>query len=1007
MAHTEKLFRKLVLENLMLHDNTTIDLAKEAITLITGANGSGKTQILDGLIICLGYIPQRAKGKGIGSLVGERDEFARVSLTLNNPIIDGRFAIQTLDQDLNNVISQKEFTITAKISKQENSVTYYLNNSRRIVRGRLVTRRDIRRIFESIGVRGDNKLAFTGEGTVDEFAAKSPKRKLDVLLDVTGLKHYREEIIAAQETLKASIQEIEPLKRKYETEKKLLNLWNNTLSLLAQKKKLVYIKKKLETELSWSLVQRVEKQIEALNKERLKILKKKEEVTEKIEQKIEEIDSKTEQLTRLNDKLAFVKEKEAKKNHKLIILKTQIASDTENIQNLENELARFEEQKADLEKILRTKELSAKDRQLKEKYEILAVKEAKLAMIQEKYTRAEKELQELQKQLVPVSVIDDYDLNGEIFTGDRLTKYEESLVNAAKRFTVSLRSQGLENDVLGPLITYLHIKEGEKTWERAVKNVIGRNLFAFLAKTDDAYRKAKSLYDKLWPRWKPPLTVYKLSNGIKQETIPLQKPLYKEIYEHAMNLVTGEPVVVNFLKRITKGLVAEDSYDPVILTKIAKDLRMNILTKSTKSYFLAQGGFGRPPMPIKTPFGWRVKTPTTNKQRFATDYYEEQKLRVTIAKLEKSLRELKISEIQTLRAISQLHKEIQSLGMPEEKLIGKIDSIADIVSLIKAKILESKMHKEKLVKNLQKLDEEFDSFATERLTLKRAIQQTQNELEKAKIERGVLEEKVTEVVMLELTLDSQYESLLEEQKEREANALVKGERPEEIRSYTEIRDELSRIEGNLESINISDVDEEKITAQKTKVESLKQYMVEREEHITNLRADLAARLTFWNGELQETITKITKAMKLLLSGIFEKIKLKITNINNPDEAGLFIEAITKGAGYRDFRELSGGEKVLAIEGLILAMHTLTDSPIHAIDEFTQRLDEKNKTLAFNIALRTQTLASENSRFVPQFILLCPDAINVDLSSNINHIVVSELKVIENEPIKNVQNTKKQ
>ncbi|RLI63094.1 MAG: hypothetical protein DRO63_08825, partial [Candidatus Gerdarchaeota archaeon] len=71
MAHSEKLFRKLVLENLMLHDNTTIDLAKEAITLITGANGSGKTQILDGLIICLGYIPQRAKGKGIRSLVGE------------------------------------------------------------------------------------------------------------------------------------------------------------------------------------------------------------------------------------------------------------------------------------------------------------------------------------------------------------------------------------------------------------------------------------------------------------------------------------------------------------------------------------------------------------------------------------------------------------------------------------------------------------------------------------------------------------------------------------------------------------------------------------------------------------------------------------------------------------------------------------------------------------------------------------------------------------------------
>jgi chromosome segregation ATPase len=230
-------------------------------------------------------------------------------------------------------------------------------------------------------------------------------------------------------------------------------------------------------------------------------------------------------------------------------------------------------------------------------------------------------------------------------------------------------------------------------------------------------------------------------------------------------------------------------------------------------------------------------------------------------------------------------------------------------------------------------------------------------------------------------------------------ARLLGERPEEIRNYNEIRDELNRITGHLESIGISDVDEEKIAAQKIKVESLKNYMKEREEHISNLRADLEARLAFWSGELQDIITDITKSMKLLLSGIFERIKLKVTNITKPDEAGLFIEAITKGEAYRDFRELSGGEKVLAIEGLILAMHTLTDSPIHAIDEFTQRLDDKNKALAFSIAVRTQKLAGENSRFVPQFILLCPDALNVELLDDINHLVVSEMKVVKAEAIK--------
>jgi len=998
VTRAEKLFDKLVLENLMLHEHTTIDLTKAPITLITGANGSGKTQILDGLIICLGHVPQRAKARGIGSLVGKNAAYAKVTLTLNNPIIDGRRAIYTLDKDLNAMLSQEQFTITAKVSKEENTITYYLNNTRRIVRGRLVTRRDIRRIFESIGVRGDNKLAFTGEGTVDEFAAKSPKRKLDVLLDVTGLKQYREEVIAAQETLRASIQEIEPLKRKYETEKKLLDLWNNTLTLLNQKKKLVFLKKKLETELSWSLVVRVEKQLEALNKERLKVLKQKTEVEKEIGQKQKEIVTAQEQLQHLNGELAQLGEEEATKNRRLITLETQIESDKENIRSLKGELARFEEQKARFEKVLETKELSVKDRQLQEKYELLAVKEAKLDMTQEKYARAEAELKQFQKQLAPVSFIDDYDLNDEIFSGNRLTRYEESLVNAAKLFAQNLTTQGLGEEVIGPLISHIHMKAGEKTWEKAVKNILGRNLFAFLAKNDEAYRSAKRLYDKLWPRWKPPITVYRIfKEPTVQEPTLLAKPPYKEIYNHAVNLIDGTPLVVAFLRTITRGLVAEDKYDPVVLTKIAKEVRLNILTKSTKSYFLAQGGFGRPPAPMKTPLGWQVKTATTARKTII-DYHEEQKLRVAIAKLEKNLRELKISEIQTLQAIAQLHKEIQSLGMPEEKLLGKIESINDIAGIIKTKIFESKNHQEQLEKQLLELSSAFDSFTSQKMAIKRSIQHLQEKIEKARIEKGVLEEKAHQLFELELTLDEQYNSLLEEQKEREASATIKGPRPEEIRPYAEIRDELSRIEGNLESINISDVDEEKINAQKTKVDSLKRYMVEREEHITNLRADLEARLTFWNGELHETIIKITKAMKLLLSGIFEKIKLKVTDINKPEEAGLYIEAITKGESFRDFRELSGGEKVLAIEGLILAMHTLTDSPIHAIDEFTQRLDEKNKTLAFNIALRTQTLASENTRFAPQFLLLCPDAINVKLSPNINHIVVSELKVIEAETI---------
>ena len=101
----------------MLHEHTKVDFAKEPITLITGANGSGKTQVLDGVIICIGYIPSRSKAKGIGSLVGKNGDHAKVTLEMANPIIDGRRTIQTLDNDLNAVINSDIFKITAKVNK--------------------------------------------------------------------------------------------------------------------------------------------------------------------------------------------------------------------------------------------------------------------------------------------------------------------------------------------------------------------------------------------------------------------------------------------------------------------------------------------------------------------------------------------------------------------------------------------------------------------------------------------------------------------------------------------------------------------------------------------------------------------------------------------------------------------------------------------------------------------------------------------------------------------------
>ncbi|MBY8995560.1 MAG: hypothetical protein KGD59_13500, partial [Candidatus Heimdallarchaeota archaeon] len=697
------------------------------------------------------------------------------------------------------------------------------------------------------------------------------------------------------------------------------------------------------------------------------------------------------------EELDLVEEQERIKNRKLITKEAQIQNDQENVANFRKEVDRYNEQKSAMEKIIATKNLSEKDKKLQDRQEALAVKMKKLSIIQEKYSNADKELEIHKRRIIVEPHYDSFSSDEETFSGQRLTKFEEDLTNSAKIFYHKIRRQSLGKEIIGPIISLIEIKEGSETWGKAVKNLVGRNLYAFLAKTDEAYRFAKRLYDETWPRWKPPISVYKVTaEDAKKADERLKKPVYKEVHDIASNLLSGDPYAIGFLKRVVKAGVAEDKYDPNTLTNIARDSRINILTKSGNSYYLSHGGFGRPPAPMKNSFGWKIKT---SEEKYYTEVINERKTRVSIARLEKETRDLKIDEIKTLKEITKLHQEIQALGMPDEKILGKIETINEIIATIEAKTQEYIIHQNGLKIELDEAEDDFATYSMKKREVNRNIEDIKETIELLRIEAHSLTEKSTRLLTLELNFDAEYESHLQEKNEREARAKQKGERPEEIRNYTEIRDELNRIEGHLDSIGISNVDEDKIDAQKVKVESLKVYMVEREEHITNLRADLEARLAFWNGELQEVVTNITRSMKLLLGGIFEKIRLKVTNINKPDEAGLYIEAITKGKAYRDFRELSGGEKVLAIEGLILAMHTLTDSPIHAIDEFTQRLDEKNKALAFSIAVRTQKLAGENSRFVPQFILLCPDALDVDISDNIHHMVVSEMKVVKAEHVR--------
>ena len=79
----------------MLHSDTEL-VIKKPILVISGANGSGKTQILEALMILLGEKSPRSK-KGLQSIINDKDLESEIDIEVNNIRPNGSFVFQQLE----------------------------------------------------------------------------------------------------------------------------------------------------------------------------------------------------------------------------------------------------------------------------------------------------------------------------------------------------------------------------------------------------------------------------------------------------------------------------------------------------------------------------------------------------------------------------------------------------------------------------------------------------------------------------------------------------------------------------------------------------------------------------------------------------------------------------------------------------------------------------------------------------------------------------------------------
>jgi len=976
------IFDQIVLNNFKMHKQTSLELSEVPIIVISGANGSGKTQILEALILAIGHTPSRVALSTHKELIGPFDDTSKITLKLNNPFMSDHRLFNSSDPDLSSFIDTNSFEIEVKINKDGSTKRRIISNGNK----KDVSKKQVQNLMKNIGIYDDTMLNFTEEGYLSSFAEGSPHKKLDTLLVATGLKEVYSRYIESKRKVEDKENEYSPLALQLEREITKLKKLRENFERFQMKKELVNRFELVERELAWFL---------ALESQAL------------YEKTKKQIDSREKELEKLNiDSREVEAERSILKDH-LRRFNVSVVDVKATIRDISDSKSRFEGQKEEKVKrinalnheiedlniqlenfsSIQTNEGNERERQLQNSLTAVREKEKQL------YDELESNQNELKRKVAQESQIKERIEDRSTLYGN-ITDYERRLIKDIIYFKEKIQASKYRREIIGPIYEIVSIKPGFEEYTGVIKAAIGRYLFGFVATSNEAYMDSKRIYDEIFPTHKPNFTVGRV---LEEEKGPKPKFLVQlsldtkpeGIIDYATNLIDAPFQAKIYLKRFVRTLLASPSISPNLLTDHAKRYRTNILTTDGKSFYLPQEAYSNPPRKSNIRLGIGL-----------SKYQSVERIREQLQQVQLDMERLTEDKIRINREIADIEnekKEIQNQLKPwsleQDEVENEHMKMEQLKIAAEAQIRTEQIGISTLESSIERLTQELNEQDVILKEKEDFYQQRRDELTKIDDRLHLFLNKREKLTTQLDFLNSEFNEISHQYQTYLREAQEKGSPPEEIRGeQEEIFSEYNQIKGQLELLEITpDISEESISRQENHVNMIKEEAEKAEVHLKNLKDDLEKRISEWEGGLLNIVDHMNKMLNLLLKDIFLNISIQIKNYNDERNAGLYIEAETKGDN-RKYRQLSGGEKTLLAQAIILALHMISQSPIHAIDEFTQKLDRKNKTLAFSMALLTYRLAKESRTITPQFILITPALDDVELSDEFSHKIMIESKV---------------
>ena len=314
------------------------------------------------------------------------------------------------------------------------------------------------------------------------------------------------------------------------------------------------------------------------------------------------------------------------------------------------------------------------------------------------------------------------------------------------------------------------------------------------------------------------------------------------------------------------------------------------------------------------------------------------------AELEKKLKELEFeldATYQRLIEQERMHAEAETRVKLLEGFCGSLRSLAGFRGMLEHLEAELKRSREEVIEAGAHTKETRSKLVEIKGENERAREAYINSRVRGAVlglRRELLEKDVSAV-------QSELRRARRELEQLESEARQVGVRVETERKPQEVLDELKLT--NIQLASLADVSPDVERMYMSYKSTLKELEAKVEIAAANRKRaleELEIRKQRWTNEVSKLLREVREKYIEVLSRVNALGDVRVTNIQDIDEAGLELLVGFRGSTPQvlDAYTQSGGERTTAIMCFLLALQQRIQSPIRAIDEFEAHLDPRNR-----------------------------------------------------------------